>query len=162
MERKLVERYRQKVRDWETLRAHVHSVLPSLVGILVNDFQTKRVVLFGSMAKDEPSERPDIDLLVEGLDAARLGEASGRLLLAAPLPVDLVPLETGRREVVARALEEGIVIPPADPDFDETAGGASSRRIPSRVRGRTNGEGAPSRAPLRVMASNSALAMARW
>jgi len=56
------------------------------------------------------SDEPDIDLLVEGIDPLRIGQAAGRLFLIAPLPVDLVPIETGRPEVVERALADGIVL----------------------------------------------------
>jgi predicted nucleotidyltransferase len=86
------------------------AALPALVGLLVQDYGVRRVVLFGSILRGDPSDAPDIDLLVEGLDPARHDEALGRLLLAAPLPVDLVSVEHGRPTVVQRALLEGEVL----------------------------------------------------
>ena len=65
------------------------------------------MTLFGSLLGATPSESPDIDLLVEGLVPDRRAEARGRLFLLAPLPVDLVPLDVARPEIVARALEDG-------------------------------------------------------
>lgn len=95
-----------RVRLLEEARA----ALPALVALLVRDFGVRRVVLFGSIRRGDPSDAPDIDLLVEGLDPARHDEALGRLFLAAPLPVDLVSVEHGRPAVVQRALVEGEVL----------------------------------------------------
>jgi predicted nucleotidyltransferase len=68
------------------------------------------VVLFGSLLGPAFCETSDIDLLVEGLPSQRFAEALGRLFSVAPVAVDLVPVETGRPEVVARALAEGEVL----------------------------------------------------
>ncbi|MCC6623761.1 MAG: nucleotidyltransferase domain-containing protein [Deltaproteobacteria bacterium] len=94
----------------EDLRQRALAAMPALVDLLVRDFGAKRVILFGSLVRGAMSDHPDIDLLVEGIDPVAVGRAAGRLFLLAPLPVDLVPRETGRPEIVARALEEGIVL----------------------------------------------------
>jgi len=106
----ILARSARRVREWEALRERARAALPGLVDVLVREFGARRVVLFGSMVRGFGSDEPDIDLLVEGLSPAGLAAASGRLTLLAPLPVDLVPAETGRPEVVRRALEEGDVL----------------------------------------------------
>jgi len=94
----LLARARREQAEWESLRSKVREALPGLVDVLVREYGVRRVTLFGSLHGPTPSRRPDIDLLVEGLDASRRAEAQGRLFLLAPLPVDLVPREIGRPE----------------------------------------------------------------
>jgi predicted nucleotidyltransferase len=106
----LLARTRREQAEWESLRSKVREALPGLVAVLVREYGVRRVTLFGSLLHSTPSERPDIDLLVEGLDGGRRAEALGRLFLLAPLPVDLVPREMGRREIVQRALDEGEIL----------------------------------------------------
>jgi predicted nucleotidyltransferase len=101
----LLARARREQAEWETLRSKVRETLPGLVAVLVCEYGVRRVTLFGSLLRCTPSERPDIDLLVEGLDASRRAEALGRLFLLAPLPV-----EVGRQEIVQRALDEGEIL----------------------------------------------------
>ena len=106
----LLARARREQAEWESLRSKVREALPGLIAVLVREYGVRRVMLFGSLLRSTPSQRPDIDLLVEGLDASRRAEALGRLFLLAPLPVDLVPRELGRREIVQRALKEGEIL----------------------------------------------------
>jgi predicted nucleotidyltransferase len=106
----LLDRARREQAEWEFLRSKVREALPGLVAVLVREYGVRRVTLFGSLLRPTPSQRPDIDLLVEGLDASRRAEALGRLFLLAPLPVDLVPREMGRPEIVQRALEDGEIL----------------------------------------------------
>jgi predicted nucleotidyltransferase len=106
----LLARARREQAEWESLRSKVREALPGLVAVLVREYGVRRVTLFGSLLHRTPSERPDIDLLVEGLDSSRRAEALGRLFLLAPLPVDLVPREIGRQEIVQRALDEGEIL----------------------------------------------------
>lgn len=105
--RKLLAQAQQRQEEWDSLRRKVREALPGLVKVLVEDYGARRVTLFGSLLGTAPSESPDIDLLVEGLAPDRRAEARGRLFLLAPLPVDLVPLEVARPEIVTRALEDG-------------------------------------------------------
>jgi predicted nucleotidyltransferase len=106
----VLARYRSQARALEEVCARARAALPVLVRVLVEEFGARRVVLFGSIAHGLPSAEPDIDLLVEGVAPDRLGEAHGRLFALAPLPVDLVALETGPARVVAGALESGEVL----------------------------------------------------
>jgi predicted nucleotidyltransferase len=106
----VLARYRAQAVALETERQRARAALPALVRVLVHDFGARRVVLFGSIANGDPSPALDIDLLVEGIPSARLGEAHGRLFELAPLPVDLVAVETARPSIVARALERGEVL----------------------------------------------------
>jgi len=106
----LLARARREQAEWEALRSKVREALPGLVAVLVCEYGVRRVTLFGSLLRSTPSQRPDIDLLVEGLDASRRAEALGRLFLLAPLPVDLVPREIGRPEIVQRAIEDGEIL----------------------------------------------------
>jgi len=106
----LLDRARREQAEWESLRSKVREALPGLVAVLVREYGVRRVTLFGSLLRSTPSQRPDIDLLVEGLDASRRAEALGRLFLLAPLPVDLVPREIGRPEIVQRAIEDGEIL----------------------------------------------------
>jgi predicted nucleotidyltransferase len=106
----LLARARREQAEWDSLRSKVREALPGLVAVLVREYGVRRVTLFGSILRSMPSQRPDIDLLVEGLDASRRAEALGHLFFLAPLPVDLVPREMGREEVVQRALEDGEIL----------------------------------------------------
>jgi len=105
-----MDRIRARCEDRASLAAQARAALPELVAILVQEYGARRVVLFGSLLGPAFCETSDIDLLVEGLPAQRYGEALGRLFAVAPVAVDLIPLETGRPAVVARALAEGEVL----------------------------------------------------
>jgi len=67
----LLDRARREQAEWESLRSKVREALPGLVAVLVREYGVRRVTLFGSILRSAPSQRPDIDLLVEGLDASR-------------------------------------------------------------------------------------------
>lgn len=79
--------------------------LASVVDALACEFGVTKVVLFGSLARGEATADSDIDLLVEGLDASRLIEAT---LLAERLldgtPVDIVPRQLARAQVEGREI----------------------------------------------------------
>jgi predicted nucleotidyltransferase len=75
--------------------------------LLVNQFQARRVILFGSLAGHSPwHEKSDIDLAVEGLPEGSLFTAYGacRELIPPSLALDLVPLEMATPELRARIL----------------------------------------------------------
>lgn len=89
-------------------RAAVRAMLPGAVRVLVERFGARRVVLFGSLARETSRETSDVDLLVEGIALDRLGDAHVAVLDALPgVWVDLVPAERARPEVLARAELEG-------------------------------------------------------
>jgi len=108
--RTLLARTRRALVEREALRRRVRESLPDLAAILVHEFGASKVTVFGSVVTGFTSENPDLDLLVDGLPRERYAEALARLFLLAPLPVDLVPAEWGRPEVVARARELGEVL----------------------------------------------------
>jgi predicted nucleotidyltransferase len=85
--------------------------LDAAVRLLVEDFGVTRVVLFGSLSRDEAEPGSDLDLLVAGLPPARLIEATVALQRVVDhIDVDLVPVELARPEVAARAMREGVVL----------------------------------------------------
>jgi uncharacterized protein len=106
----LLARTQRRLEEYEALRRRVHDGLPALVDVLVREFGAREVVVFGSTVTGFASDEPDLDLLVAGIPRERFAEALGRLFLLAPLPIDLVPAEWGRPEIVARAREEGVVL----------------------------------------------------
>lgn len=79
--------------------------------LLVNQFQARRVILFGSLAGQSPwHEQSDIDLAVEGLPEGSLFTAYGacRELVPPSLQLDLVPLEMATPELRSRILGERV------------------------------------------------------
>lgn len=85
--------------------------LKAVVDLLVRDYGVRRIVLFGSLARDEARPGSDVDLLVDGLGLEHLVEASaqaGRILQDAD--VDLVPAQVARPEILIRAELEGQVL----------------------------------------------------
>ncbi len=82
--------------------------MPLVVRRLVDEFGATRIVLFGSLARDEATPDSDVDLLVQGIAPARFFDAQAvadRIL--APTRVDLVPVERARPLVRERAAAEG-------------------------------------------------------
>jgi predicted nucleotidyltransferase len=95
-------------RAW---RARVLSRLPAVARMLHVDFGCPRVMLFGSVARGEAAPGSDVDLLVDGLSAADLIEATVRAeRLLGDVNADLVPRASARPEVLARAEQEGRAI----------------------------------------------------
>lgn len=106
----LIARNRRRSQETEALRQKIRNSLQPLVDTLVKEFGVQKVILFGSLVQGPMSDHPDIDLLVEGLHPDKYPKALGRLFQIAPLPVDLVPIETGRSEIVRVGLEQGEVL----------------------------------------------------
>jgi predicted nucleotidyltransferase len=105
------ERAEARERREAALRRARWERLPALARELRNGFGVTRVVAFGSLARGEGHELSDVDLLVDGLAAAELIDAtvvSNRILGDAL--VDLLPRDQARPEVLARALAEGIEV----------------------------------------------------
>lgn len=89
-------------------RAALRARLPHAISALVERFGATRVVLFGSLARDTAVGASDVDLLVEGIALDQLGDAHVAVLDAMPgVWVDLVPVESARAEILARAELEG-------------------------------------------------------
>ena len=93
----------------EAWRQRALASLPALSAVLV-DLGATRIIAFGSIIHGDVSGEPDIDIYVEGLAPERVAEATGRLFLTAPLPVDLLVAGSGRPEIEARARAEGVVL----------------------------------------------------
>lgn len=100
-------RLESRREEEQARRERLRAALPLAVERLVREFGVRRVVVFGSLARDEAGLESDVDLLVEGLPPERLFEASAALSRDLDSEVDLVPAEAARPEVLRRALEEG-------------------------------------------------------
>jgi predicted nucleotidyltransferase len=81
--------------------------LPAARRVLVGTHGAHRVVLFGSLARGEPSEQSDVDLAVEGLPGEAYFSALADVTVALGCVVDLVRIETAPASLVARIAEEG-------------------------------------------------------
>jgi hypothetical protein len=102
------ERDRRAASDAGAWRAAVRARLPALVGLLTRDFGARRILLFGSLARGEAGPGSDLDLLVDGLWAARLIEATvAAERLLGDVDLDPVPTQLARPGVAARASAEG-------------------------------------------------------
>lgn len=77
---------------------------------LVEEFGARRVVLFGSLLQGELYEDSDLDLLVEGLPREKYFAALGRVAEITGILTEIVPAESGRPEIVERALRDGEVL----------------------------------------------------
>jgi predicted nucleotidyltransferase len=86
------------------LRQH----LPAARRLLVERYGARRVVLFGSLARGDVTERSDVDLAVEGLDPAGCFTALADLIGLFDTPVDLVEIERAGPSMLARLQFEGI------------------------------------------------------
>jgi len=91
-------------------RMRLQAALPVAVQRLVRDFGVTRVVLFGSLARNEAGLDSDVDLLVEGLPAERLFEAMAEISREMDADVDLVPREAARPFVLSGAHSDGRVL----------------------------------------------------
>jgi predicted nucleotidyltransferase len=85
--------------------------LAPLVEFLVREYGATRIVLLGSLVREEARPGSDIDLLVHGLSPSKVfeaGAAADRMM--GDVSVDLVPAEIARAEIRARAEQEGEVL----------------------------------------------------
>ena len=97
------EEARQQAREaWESL--------PKLVRILSDEYNAERVILFGSLAREEFRINSDIDLAVSGVCAENYYKALGRLLLESPCSCDLVTIEDAPDLLRQRIEEEGVIL----------------------------------------------------
>jgi predicted nucleotidyltransferase len=106
----LREREQARRRLDAARRERLWAALPAAVQCLVAEFGVSQVTLFGSVARDQAGLDSDVDLLVTGLPAERLFEATARVSRLLGADVDLVPAETVRPDVLTRAREEGRVL----------------------------------------------------
>jgi len=84
--------------------------LPKLVRILSDDYDAVRVILFGSLAREEFRINSDIDLAVSGMPAENYFKALGHLLLESPCSCDLVTIEDASDLLKQRIEEDGVIL----------------------------------------------------
>lgn len=105
------ERAVARARAHAERRERLRDRLPAVVRLLVERFGVTRVVLFGSLARDEAGPDSDVDLLVEGLAPDELFMATAEAdRMLGEARVDLVPVTMARPAVVERVAAEGVVL----------------------------------------------------
>lgn len=103
----------RQLRDETQARADaraqaIRARLPAAKQVLMERYGAKRVVLFGSFARGDVSERSDVDLAVEGIDPIGYFTALADLMGLLDSPVDLVEIERAPQSLLARLEVEGI------------------------------------------------------
>ncbi len=102
----------RRTRALESRADEARRIAASLARRLVEEWGAKRVILFGSLVREGFHERSDIDLAVEGLDAADLLDAAVALDPdAGPFEIDIVSLERQPEAFRERIEALGIVLP---------------------------------------------------
>ena len=84
--------------------------LPKLVRILSANYGAERVILFGSLAREEFRINSDIDLAVSGMPAENYFKALGHLLMESPYSCDLVAIEDAPDLLRQRIKEDGVIL----------------------------------------------------
>lgn len=67
-----------------------------------------RVVLFGSLAREQAHERSDVDLAVWGLSEASVGPALDEVARILDAPVDLIRMEDAPTSLARRVETDGV------------------------------------------------------
>jgi len=101
-ERHALQQRTQRARD----------IAHSAAALLKEQFGAKRVLLFGSLARDEAAHhRSDIDLAVEGIPAQDFWGAWAALDELGPeFEIDLIDLETSPLRLQLKIEQEGILL----------------------------------------------------
>jgi predicted nucleotidyltransferase len=81
--------------------------LDKIVELLVNKFQAKKIILFGSLAKGNFHRDSDIDLAVEGINPTDYFTALAAVNSLSDHAIDLKPLEALESHFLQRILETG-------------------------------------------------------
>lgn len=87
--------------------------IPQITNLIVSTLHPKRVLLFGSRARNDMHPRSDFDFAVEGKVSPQKWDKLLALLEKnniTLLPIDLVQLETASSPLKNRILKEGIVV----------------------------------------------------
>ncbi len=84
--------------------------LPKLVRILSDNYGAERVILFGSLAREEFRINSDIDLAVSGMAGENYFKALGHLLMESPYSCDLVTIEDAPDLLKQRIEEDGVIL----------------------------------------------------
>lgn len=88
---------------------HAREVI-SRVAPLFRRYGTRRVYLFGSLAKDESSPGADIDLAVQGVPPGLFFRLLGDLMMESSIPVDVIDFDDCEPFIRKRILLEGEVV----------------------------------------------------
>lgn len=84
--------------------------LPKLVRLLSDNYGAERVILFGSLAREEFMINSDIDLAVSGMPSENYFKALGHLLMESPYACDLVAIEDAPDLLRQRIEEDGVIL----------------------------------------------------
>jgi len=102
--KKREQEHREEIKSTAMERARKVALM------LKEKYGVRRVILFGSLARDRYLHRgTDIDLLVEGLkieDLLRAGSDAWEI--THPFDVDIIPMERAEKVMIDIALKEGI------------------------------------------------------
>lgn len=98
----------------EVLREHLRedalSTARKMAGILVKEFRVSKVILFGSVVKENSfDDSSDIDIAVEGLRKRAYFTALARLMRESQFEIDLKPIEDVGGTLRQR-IEKGMVL----------------------------------------------------
>ena len=88
--------------------------LPSVVKLLVDEFQANKIILFGSLAKGTFHQDSDIDLAVAGIEPSQYFKALAQVNSISDRWIDLKPLESLEPHFLKRVLETGECIYESD------------------------------------------------
>ena len=101
---------KREAEEIESIRSDAMERAKKVAAFLKEKYGAKRVILFGSIVKSSYlHERSDIDLLVEGIkseDFLRAGADAWKI--SGPFDVDIIPAEIAHKNILKKALKEGI------------------------------------------------------
>jgi predicted nucleotidyltransferase len=104
------ERQEQRRIHFQSLAEAARKDLDKVVQVLIQRYNIKRVILFGSLSKGRFAEGSDIDIAVEGLARADFYEALSAVNRVTSLWIDLKPLEDLDPFFRERVLRKGQVL----------------------------------------------------
>ncbi len=101
---------KRQAEEIKAIRSDAMDKAKKVAAMLKEKYGAKKVILFGSIVKsDYLHEKSDIDLLVYGIkpeDFLRAGADAWKI--SGRFDVDIVPAEIAYKNILKRALEEGI------------------------------------------------------
>ncbi|MBM3235999.1 nucleotidyltransferase domain-containing protein [Candidatus Poribacteria bacterium] len=106
----LLRRHEQQQKMARQRAQKAWKSLPKLVRILSENYGAKRVILFGSLAREEFMINSDIDLAVSGMPTENYFKALGHLLMESPYACDLVTIEEAPDVLKQRIEEDGVIL----------------------------------------------------
>jgi len=110
----------EMIASWRRRQAERHEKAEARAGVLrarlpeakrlLQSHGARKVILFGSLARGDVTERSDVDLAVEGVRPVEYFTALAELNGLFDSPVDLVELETAGESIKARIAFEGVTL----------------------------------------------------